>query len=360
MRLLPGGWATGRDWFWGLLGPGGRPLQLPSPPTSWTVGKGCSSHFPGGDPRWAPRTRRGHSRHVGRLSFLRLRLTPGGQATARLRGVDSQVLGTTPKRPPALCSESRNPSHTCRGSDPASEPGLSEGQGHCVCPKPCVLRNVCCHTPGCPPALGTCRRLLHAHRKHTAGAQARRGLSGRAAGGGQARRQLAGPARAPPQSPPSATHRGEACHRLHTPGALSRGRGQRRKRGVCHAWGPPGQGAGQQGPVQAGTPLLSRTWAGWFPEQPAAGLRPGRCHSPLSPGPTFQLGDSVPVLSPGEGQDVRPWAWPHGSAAGAPSWTLAAPAPRRPVGARPRAGSGRHGPCGAPGDPTDREDGSRD
>lgn len=40
MRLLPGGWATGRDWFWGLLGPGGRPLQLPSAPRFLDSGKG--------------------------------------------------------------------------------------------------------------------------------------------------------------------------------------------------------------------------------------------------------------------------------------------------------------------------------
>lgn len=111
--------------------------------------------------------------------MLCLRLTLAGRAAAGLRGVSAQVLGTTPKRPPALCSESRSPSHTCQGSGPGSEPGLSARPGHCVCPEPCVLRNVCCHRSRAPTCPGRLRASAAPTPNSTQLAPKCRGLSGR-------------------------------------------------------------------------------------------------------------------------------------------------------------------------------------
>lgn len=152
--------------------------------------------------------------------------------------------------------------------------------------------------PGRPPALGACGRLLHPHRiAHSWHPSAGGCPAGRKRWTGQ--EVAAGPARAPPRSPLSATHCGEACRRLHTPGAsLGRRRRQGRRRGVRHTCGP-------LGPVRAGTPLLSTTWAGWFPDQPAAGLRPGVPQlSALRP--HLPAGGRCPCAQPRKRQAVRP------------------------------------------------------
>lgn len=47
MRLLPGGWATSMGLVLGTAGAGSPPFVTPCSPGSWTVGKDCSSHFPG-------------------------------------------------------------------------------------------------------------------------------------------------------------------------------------------------------------------------------------------------------------------------------------------------------------------------
>lgn len=65
MRLLPGGWATtgtGPGACWGLAA---CPLELPDPQVHGQWERAGPAIFLEGDPRWALRMRRGHSRTAG-------------------------------------------------------------------------------------------------------------------------------------------------------------------------------------------------------------------------------------------------------------------------------------------------------